>query len=170
MTNLETVNKNVSNTKIKRAHLESQNTKSIEDSTHLSCVWTSEGHHHYVLFSIMPKKWLSYKVAFLLCCFRPRPPKTLSMDLAWRSRAWKTYTRPRGFVRGLKECCSRQSLLRRPMKGRGRACAKMGAHSRSSSRNRLQLKTRPSGIWVPSPMGASFSADVAQCSRIAKSF
>ena len=44
------------------------------------------------------------------------------------------------------------------MKGRGRACAKMGAHSRSSSRNRLQLKTRPSGIWVPSPMGASFSA------------
>jgi hypothetical protein len=26
-------------------------------------------------------------------------------------------------------CCSRQSLLRRPMKGRSRACAKMGAHS-----------------------------------------
>ena len=45
-------------------------------------------------------------------------------------------------------CCSRQSLLRSPMKGRSRACAKMGAHSvaracdggKGSYRNRSRTK------------------------------
>ena len=79
-------------------------------------------------------------------------------------------------------CCSRQSLLRRPMKGRSRACAKMGAHSVAracdgggSYRNRSRTKKHTAArgdlrrrrrrvclvvvFWVPSSMGASFSAD-----------
>ena len=43
-------------------------------------------------------------------------------------RPCDSYTRPSSEGR-FGSCCSRQSLLRRPMKGRSRACAKMGAHS-----------------------------------------
>jgi hypothetical protein len=119
---------------------------------------------------------------------RPTTKKTLSTVKAGRPCNY-IYAASEG---RFSSCCSRQSLLRRPMKGQSRACAKMGAHSLAracgggSYRNRPQLKnTRlrrwppaarmpQSGggggrglqqrvclvvFWVPSSMGASFSAD-----------
>ena len=103
--------------------------------------------------------------------------KTLSTVEA--GRPCDSYTRPSSEGR-FGSCCSRQSLLRRPMKGRSRACAKMGAHSVAracdgggSYRNRSRTKKHTAAtsaggrrrvclvvvFWVPSSMGASFSAD-----------
>ena len=96
----------------------------------------------------------------------PRPPKRL-----WaQSKPGGLATHIRGLGRTIRySCCSRQSLLRRPMKGRSRACAKMGAHSLAracdgggSYRNRPQLKNtrrRPSPARMPRRriLGAKFN-------------
>ena len=61
-------------------------------------------------------------------------------------------------------CCSRQSLLRRPMKGRSRACAKMGAHSVAracdgggSYRNRSRTKKHTARMPRRRILGAKFN-------------
>lgn len=71
-------------------------------------------------------------------------------------------------------CCSRQSLLRRPMKGRSRACAKMGAHSLAraracdgggSYRNRSRTKKHTAAATRPPPAvaGAYASSSYFGC-------
>ena len=106
--------------------------------------------------------------------------KTLSTVEAGRTALRLIYAASEG---RFGSCCSRQSLLRRPMKGRSRACAKMGAHSvarahataavtgtvselkntRRAAASGGDLRRRRVCLvvvfWVPSSMGASFSAD-----------
>ena len=60
-------------------------------------------------------------------------------------------------------CCSRQSLLRRPMKGRSRACAKMGAHSLAracdgggSYRNRPRTKKHTAAAFAGAYASSSY--------------